>query len=130
MVNIKLSDQVKCDVCGEKVPEEDSFSYAGKTLCEDCYIDQKMELKACDPMGVRSAKVIEEMTGKSGEESLTNEQKKIFEYIKSNNGAKKKELATHFNMKEQDIENIFAILRRFELVKGEKRGEEVYLVPF
>jgi len=125
-----MSYQVKCDVCGEEIPEEDSFSYAGRTLCEDCYIDEKMKLKACDPMGVRSAKVLEEMTGKSGEESLTNEQREIYEYIKSHNGARKNELAEQFDIKEQEIENIFAILRRFELVKGEKRGEQIYLVPF
>ncbi|TXT62325.1 MAG: hypothetical protein BAJALOKI3v1_620026 [Promethearchaeota archaeon] len=125
-----MSELIKCDVCGEEILRDDSFTHAGKTLCEDCYIDVKMELKACDPMGVRSAKIIEEMTGKSGEESLTNEQKEIYNYIKSHEGAKKNELADTFEMNEKEIENIFAILRRFELVKAEKRNEEIYLVPF
>jgi len=121
---------VKCEECGEEIAKEDILQYGGKILCEDCYIDEKMTLKACDPMGVRSAKGIEEMTGKSGVESLTEEQREIYEYIKSNHRATKEELANKFDLSEKEIENKFAILRRYELVKGKQINDKIYLVPF
>jgi hypothetical protein len=43
---------------------------------------------------------------------------------------KKEEIATKFGISQLEAENQFALLRHCELVKGQKRADGVYLVPF
>jgi len=45
-------------------------------------------------------------------------------------GAKREEIARRFSLRPDELENEFAILRHCELVKGQKREDGVYIVPF
>lgn len=124
------ADQVTCEVCGCEMEREDSIEENGKVLCEDCYIASHHKIKTCDPWAVRSKKMFREGAGLQGAEGLTDLQKAIYELIVSTGGVKREDLAKKFEISPQEAENQFALLRHCELVKGQKRSDGVYLVPF
>lgn len=124
------SSPVMCAVCGRKLSGEDSIEEDGKVLCEDCYIESHHKIQACDPWAVRSKKIFREEAGLEGTEGLTELQKAIYDFIVSRGGAKKEEIAEKFGISSRETENQFALLRHCELVKGQKREDGVYLVPF
>jgi late competence protein required for DNA uptake (superfamily II DNA/RNA helicase) len=120
----------KCDICGCELEEEDAIKEEGKTLCEDCYIESHHRIQTCDPWAVRSKKIFREEAGLKGTDGLTELQKDIYEFIVSSGGVKKEEIARKFGISLLEAENQFALLRHCELVKGQKRTDGVYLVPF
>jgi hypothetical protein len=120
----------KCDICGCELEKEEALSEEGKTLCEDCYIEGHHRIQTCDPWAVRSKKIFREEAGLKGSEGLTELQKAIYEFIVSSRGVKKEEIAKKFGISLLEAENQFALLRHCELVKGQKRADGVYFVPF
>jgi len=102
----------------------------GETLCEDCYLDIRYPAKACDPWAVYSATRSRESLGLKGAEGLTDLQKAIYEFVKSNGKVTREEVMKNFNLTEPETQIQLAILRHCELVKGHKEGDKVYLVPF
>jgi late competence protein required for DNA uptake (superfamily II DNA/RNA helicase) len=121
---------VKCQVCGCELSGEDCIEDEGKVFCEDCYIEGHHKIQACNPWAVRSKKLFREEAGLEGTEGLTELQKAIYEFIVSSGGAKKEEIAKKFEISLLETENQFALLRHCELLKGQKRTDGVYLVPF
>jgi hypothetical protein len=133
MKGYKLTEDItdyKCDICGCKLKKEDALTEEGKTLCEDCYIECHHRIQACDPWAVRSKKIFREEAGLEGTDGLTDLQKAIYEFIVSSGGVKKEEIAQKFGISQLEAENQFALLRHCELVKGQKRADGVYLIPF
>lgn len=75
---MEVPDRIRCQICGKEVPDEEIFPSAGKplsefavgyyqsmtysetfptegkTLCEDCYIDNAHRVRICDLWGERS----------------------------------------------------------------------------
>jgi hypothetical protein len=129
MVEEKTSPAA-CAACGRELAGEDSIEEEGKVFCEDCYIEGHHKIQACNPWAVRSKKIFREEAGLEGTEGLTELQKSIYEFIVSRGGAKKEEIAEKFGITLLETENQFALLRHCELVKGQKRANGVYLVPF
>lgn len=120
----------KCQICGCELEMEDCIEEEGKVLCEDCYIEGHHKIQACNPWAVRSKKIFREEAGLEGTEGLTELQKAIYEFIVSSGGVKREEIAKKFGISLLETENQFALLRHCELVKGQKRADGVYLVPF
>ena len=121
---------VKCNRCGCEVPLDNSYQHLGETLCEDCYIDVRYPAKACDPWAVYSATRSRESAGLKGTEGLTEQQKKIYEFVKAKGKVTREEILVNFNLKDAELQINLATLRHCELVKGRKEGNCVYLVPF
>lgn len=121
---------MKCQKCQREIPENDSFSHLGETLCEDCYMDVLSPAKSCDPWAVYTATRTRETTGISGAEGLNTLQQAIYNYIKSKGKVTPEEVITKFNITSKDLQNQMATLRHCELVKGNKDGQNIYLVPF
>lgn len=121
---------MKCNRCGCEIPEGESYTYRGETLCEDCYIDIRMPAKACDPWAVHSATRFRERSGLKGIEGMTELQKVIYEFVKSKGKVTREEVMESFMLPEQEMQRQLAILRHCELVKGYKEDGKVYLVPF
>lgn len=119
-----------CERCGEPFIDDEKYSYRGKNLCEDCYVEALEPPRNCDVAAVHSAKRHREMAGQSGVEGLTDLQKQVYEYIKSRGKATKQELLNHFKLPEWEIEKQFAILRHCELLKGRKEENKIYIVLF
>jgi hypothetical protein len=121
---------VKCQRCQREIPEDETYSYLSETLCDECYMDAMSPAKACDPWAVYSATRTRQSAGLEGVEGLTDEQKDICEFIKSKGKATAAEVMANFSITQQELEKVVATLRHCELVRGQKEGDKVYLVPF
>ena len=121
---------MKCNRCGREIIEGDSYTHLGETLCEDCYLDIRLGVKACDPWAVYTATRFRESSGLKGTEGLIDVQKEIYELVKRKGKVTKEEVIEDLNLSEQEMQTQLATLRHCELVKGHKEGAEVFLVPF
>jgi len=121
---------VKCQRCQRDVPEDETYSYLSETLCDDCYMDAMSPAKACDPWAVYSATRTRESAGLKGVEGLTDAQKEIYEFIKNGDKVTAAEVMANFSISQRELEHVVATLRHCELVRGQKEGDKVYLVPF
>jgi len=120
---------MRCDRCGQEIPEDDAYMHLGETLCEDCYLDARLEVKACDPWAVHSATRFPESSGLKGTEGLIGLQKEIYELVKRKGKVTGEEVRESFSPSEQEMQTQLATLRHCEMVKGHKEGEKVYLIP-
>ena len=121
---------VKCKRCNREISNGETYEYLGEILCEDCYIDIRYPVKACDPWAVYSATRSRESSGLKGAEGLTELQKAIYEFVKNNGKVTKEDTMKNFNLIESEMQIQLAVLRHCELVKGHKEGDKVYLAPF
>ena len=119
-----------CQRCGCEVSVEDQYTVNGVTLCDDCYLEESSPVKACNPLAVYSAKRFQESGGPDGEAILTEQQKAIYDFIKSKGKVTPKELCSRFSLSQREVENQVAILRHLELTKGKKEGDKIYVVLF
>ncbi|MGD2066087.1 MAG: hypothetical protein PVI43_02820 [Candidatus Bathyarchaeota archaeon] len=122
-------NEIKCDICGCDISNEETYSLNGKTLCEDCHMEETHPVKVCNPLPVRAAK---KMTGnnKDPKDNLDEQQKAIYNHVAKNQKVTTKQLCIKFNLTEVKLNNQLAILRHLELIKGKKDGDKVYIVPF
>ena len=121
---------MKCTRCGCEIPYNESYTYRGETLCEDCYMDIRLGVKSCDPWAVYSASRFRESRDLKGSEGLTELQKGIYEFVKSKGKVTREEVMENLSLSEQEMQIQLAILRHCELVKGHKEDGKVYLIPF
>jgi hypothetical protein len=121
---------MKCNRCGREIQEGDSYTHLGEILCEDCYLDIRLDIKGCDPWAVHSATRFRQSSGLRGTEGLTELQKAIYELVKSKGKVTREEVRESLSLPEPEMQRQLAILRHCELVKGHKEDGEVYLIPF
>jgi len=130
MKTSKKIEKMKCNRCGRETKKGNSYTHMGETLCEDCYLDVRLEVKACDPWAVHSATRFRASSGLKGIEGLTDLQKEIYELVKRKGKITKEEVIENLNLSEQEMQIQLATLRHCELVRGHKEGDEIYLIPF
>jgi hypothetical protein len=116
-----------CEKCGVEVSGEEVFKYAGQNYCEDCYIEAISVPKTCDPMAVRSARLTREKFGQRGTDGLLPIQKRIYNYLQEHGEATREQIAKEFKLEQKELEKHFSVLRHCELVRGFKKGDEIYL---
>jgi len=121
---------MKCHRCAQEIEEADCYIHMGETLCEDCYLDIRLEVKACDPWAVYAATRSRESSNLKGKEGLTDLQKEIYEFVRSKGRVTKEEIIENLNLSEQEMQTQVATLRHCELIKGRKQGDKVYLVTY
>ena len=121
---------MKCSRCGREISKDDSYRHLSETLCEDCYIDVRFRVKACDPWAVYSATKHRKHQELKGTEGLTDLQKAIYNFIKDKGKVTREELRQKFGIKETELQMHLATLRHCELVKGHREGNNIYFVPF
>jgi len=121
---------VKCERCGGEISNDESCQHLSQTLCEDCYIDLKYPAKTCDPWAVYSATRTRNSAGQTGAAGLTDLQQALYDFVKGNSKVTREDLMRNFNLSETEVQTQIAVLRHCELVRGQKEGSNVYLVPF
>ena len=117
---------MECEICHVEIGPGEERKLAGRTVCEDCFIDGSMETKACDPWAVRSAKSTERMMGGATVNPL---QARILEILEETGGLERPELLSRLGeeVTERELQTQFALLRHMEKVRAEKRGDRVIL---
>ena len=121
---------MQCERCGLLLKEGETYDFHGKVLCEDCYIYLTNPPKACDPMAVASALSVRKQLGQSGTAGLTEMQRRIYSIIEKRGKITKEELLTMVNLRPEELEQQFAVLRHCELIRAFKEGEKVYLTKW
>lgn len=121
---------MKCNRCGREILIENQYLYLGQTLCEDCYIDIRSPVKACDPWAVYAAKQSRQNAGIKGTEGLTEQQQALYAMIKEKGKVTREDIIAKLNITERELQPHLAMLRYCELIKGYKEGHNIYLVTF
>jgi hypothetical protein len=117
---------MQCARCGLTLQEGEGIEFYGKLLCEDCYMYESNPPKPCDPHAVASALSVRKQLGQSGAAGLTERQQKIYELIQKAGKVTRFELAAALNLKPEELEAEFAILRHCELIRAHKEGSAIY----
>ncbi|AKB49738.1 hypothetical protein MSBRW_0485 [Methanosarcina barkeri str. Wiesmoor] len=125
-----ISYFVTCPVCGKEIPGNEYILENGKSICEDCYLEEHQRIKFADPMAVRSKKLFRKNHGLEGTEGLTDIQKELYKFIQIEGGVTPEKISKLFGLTPQEARNQLAILRHCELVKWRKIGDEICIVPF
>jgi predicted HTH transcriptional regulator len=125
-----LKKTSKCQICGFEITEKETYLFNGKTLCEDCHMEETHPVTVCNPWPVLSAKKLKKPDAQKAEEQLGELQKSIYNYIMLKKRVTVQELCNQFNISEVRLQNQMAVLRHLELVKGQKDGNKQYIVLF
>jgi hypothetical protein len=125
-----ISYFITCPMCGKEIPGNEYIKENGRTICEDCYLEEHQKIKFADPVAVRSKKLFRRKHGLEGTEGLTELQKELYEFIKMEGGVTPEKISELFGLTPQETRNQLAILRHCELVKWRKIGDEICMVPF
>jgi DNA-binding transcriptional ArsR family regulator len=124
------NEKTKCQCCGCEISLEESYVLNELTLCVDCYLERSHRVKTCNPLATYSAKRFQESDGLEATERLNDQQKAIYDFIKSQGKATVQELSSRFKFSQAETENQLAILRHLELTKARKEDNKIYIVPF
>ena len=93
-------------------------------------MDVRQPTKACDPWAVYLASQTRESAGQSGSEGLTELQRKLYNFVKEKGKVTGEELMGNFSLSESELQSQLAIMRHCELLRGQKEGDRIYIVPF
>lgn len=115
-----------CHRCGASLEAGESREHLGKVLCEDCYLEFISPVQACDPWAVHLAK------GDKGRGNLqlTPIQQKFYDLVKARQEILIPEAARLLGLSEAELRREFATLRHLELLRGQKKGQDVYFTLF
>jgi hypothetical protein len=110
---------MECERCKDSIESGEEREYAGRVLCEDCYMDALSPAKTCDPWAVHSAKSFAQAAGAAP--ALNPLQKQILEYLQETGGVEPRQISERFQIKPSDLEREIAALRHMEMIRGELR---------
>ncbi|MCW4017938.1 MAG: hypothetical protein NWF00_04575 [Candidatus Bathyarchaeota archaeon] len=117
-----------CSSCGCDLTEEDAIEFHGKILCEDCYIEESNPPKPCDPLAVASAVTLRKQLGQTGEQGLSEQQKKIYHHIMREGKTTMAEIAAALGLMPDVLESEFTVLRHCELIRAHREENgKVYI---
>ena len=115
----------KCEKCGGSLEATEIYEFAGESLCEDCYLEQRVKPVTCDPWAVYSAG---RTKGKTPQ--LTDIQGRILNLIKTKGPLEAPEICGQLGISEAQFQNNFATLRHMELARGFRDGDKVRYTLF
>ena len=115
---------MKCEFCGEQIPDGDDMDYYGKMLCEECYMGVLNPARACDPWAVRSAQRLSQLD--DAYSILSETQTKILQVLSETGGAAPEVVAHKLAMTLPELEREFATLRHMEKIRAQMRdGQKI-----
>lgn len=114
-----------CAKCGASINAPETYEFAGESLCEDCYLEQKVKPITCDPWAVYAAR---NTSGKARQ--LTDVQERILKLLKERGPLPASEICVCLKLTETQFETNFATLRHMELARGFKDGDKVCYTLF
>ncbi len=124
-----MSKKQTCSICGVELSKDEVYILHGKTLCEDCHMEETHPVKVCNPLPVMTAKNLG-ITKKDPKDVLDSLQQSIYKFVLDHKKVTIHQLRDEFNLTEAKITNQIAILRHLELIKGKKQGAITFIVPF
>lgn len=120
---------MKCHRCGSEISGDDSYSYHGQVLCEDCYISAISPERTCDPWASYLSGRERQDTDIKGANDLTETEKRVYEFIKDRGRTTRGEVMAEFGLSAPDLDPQLNVLMHAELVKERSEGDTMYLIP-
>lgn len=118
---------MKCDQCQQELEENQRFTRGGRTLCEDCYLEEVSRPQVCDPWAAYNAQSYRESMGLKGEAGLTELQRALYMLIKERKKVSVDDLQGAFDLSNNELMTSFAVLRHCGLVRAYKENDMIYL---
>jgi hypothetical protein len=109
---------MQCDRCGDEIEEGEEREYAGRLLCEDCYMDVLSPARACDPWAVYTAKSCAQ---DPQTDQLNPVQKRILELLAESGGLERSTIVERLQIKPTELDRELAALRHMEKIRGQLR---------
>lgn len=100
-----------CASCQSKVPEDELHDYAGRLLCDDCYMDALSPAKTCDPWATYTA-------SRLTNQELSPAQESVLMVLKKLGQANMEQLLEGTGLDQKQLEREIATLKHMELVGG------------
>ncbi len=116
-----------CSKCGAGVAPEERREYAGRILCEDCYMDALSPTRTCDPWAVHTARSLKDSQGRH---QLTPGQQQLYDLVQEKGELPFPEAARRLGLSEDEVRREFAALRHMELLRACKREHLVLMTLF
>jgi len=119
---------LKCSRCHRELTEDKSYVNQGKIYCDDCLMDTGLSTKDCDPWATYVDTAGRKRHGETGAAGMTDEETKIYKYIKGRGWATRQEVMQSFSLSETDLSLQLLPLMHSELIKERSEGGRQYLV--
>jgi hypothetical protein len=119
--------EITCTKCGAGVEAAEAREYAGRTLCEDCYMEALSPTRTCDPWAVHTARSLKDLPGGH---SLIPQQQKLYDLVKQKGKVAITEAAAHLGLNEDELRRVFAPLRHMEMLRACKEDDRILLTLF
>ncbi len=120
---------MNCSRCGRELTEDQSYVYQGKIMCENCLMDVGLSIKECDPWATYVDTSARKRRGLTGTAGLTDNEARVYEFVKSKGRATREEVMSSLGLSEQDLQAQLVTLMHSELIKERGEGGNLYLVP-
>jgi hypothetical protein len=117
-----------CSRCNRELTEDQAYVNKGKIYCDDCLMDIGLSLKDCDPWASYVDTAGRKRHGEKGAAGMTDEETKIYEFIKGQGKATRQEVMRKFNLSEANLGLQLLPLMHSELVKERSEDGKQYLV--
>ncbi len=92
-------------------------------------MDIGLSSKECDPWATYVDTHTRESLGLKGAEGLTEMEKSVYEFVKSQGRATREEVMENLSLSEPDLDAQLVPLMHSELVKEHSEGDKMYLIP-
>ena len=120
---------MKCDICDIDLEKGEGIKWRrNKLICEDCYLDAAMPVRPCDPESVRITRNMQSLGHSTTDINQT--QARILEIIEETGGVTPEVLSEQLQISLPDLQWDLAALRHMRRIKGEKRGEQKFLILY
>lgn len=116
-----------CQRCNAEIPVNEEVKFRGQTLCEDCYVELLEPPRSCDVAAVHAAKSARKAAGQEGTDGLTDLQKNIYNYVKTEGPVTHAQIMEQLNLSRLELDKNFAILRHCELLRGFRQDGQVFV---
>ena len=119
---------MECNKCHRELTEDQTYIYQGKVFCEDCLMDTGLSMKECDPWATYVDKRSRVQPGMKHAETLTELEKRVYEFVKSRGRVTSEEVIAGLGLTETELKVQLVPLMHSELVKEAGEGGRLYLV--
>ena len=116
-----------CEKCNTQIEAGEEVSYRGQKICEDCYVEALEPPRTCDVAAVYSAKLARKMAGQEGTDGLTELQKNVYEFVKTNGSVTHEQIMQALQLTRLQLDKTFATLRHCELLRAFKSEGQVFV---
>lgn len=119
---------MECNRCRRELTEKQSYIYQGKVFCEDCLMDTGLSMKECDPWATYVDKRSGVQPGMRRAETLTETERKVYEFVKSRGRVTREEVMEGLGLSETDLKVQLVPLMHSEMVKEAGESGRQYLI--